>query len=114
MTVPQHKWLWSYADEYALHKRRYTKSDMECKAGKAGFKVEFLTSFVSLLLPLMLISRRRKMTKQSFDPIAEFKIGKSQNNLLEKIMDMERFFIKKGVPLPLGGSLLLVAKKTRR
>ena len=57
ITVPQHHWLWSQVDEYAHHVRRYTSKELKNKVEAAGFKVVKMTSFVSLLLPLMLISR---------------------------------------------------------
>ena len=48
LTVPQHMWLWSAADEYACHCRRYTRSQMEKYLRNAGFQIEHTTSFISL------------------------------------------------------------------
>lgn len=60
LTVPQHPWLWSQADDYAHHVRRYRAQDLKTRVERAGFKVVRMTSFVSLLLPLMLISRMQQ------------------------------------------------------
>lgn len=112
LTVPQHKFLWSHADEHAYHVRRYAAHDLVTKLTAAGFKVERVTSFVSLLLPLMMASRsRRPATGEEYDPLAELRIGGLSNALLEKVMDIERLAIRAGLNFPAGGSLLLVARK---
>lgn len=122
LTVPQHPFLWSVTDEYACHKRRYTRQDLLKKVEEAGFTVVRSGSFVSLLLPLMAISRvfqwKRSCNKKedsivdSHAPIDEgFKINPYLNRTLGLIMDFERFAIKKKAIFPAGGSLFLVGKK---
>lgn len=112
ITVPQHPFMWSITDEYACHVRRYTAEELRRKVERAGFKVERMTSFVSLLLPLMLISRLRSRTqKEKFDPGGELKVNPVLNKSLECILSFERLFIKAGVSFPFGGSLLLVGRK---
>jgi SAM-dependent methyltransferase len=110
LTVPQHPWLWSAADEAARHVRRYTAAELREKVTAAGFRVERLTSFVSLLLPLMLASRRAR-PKGGGDPYAELRIGGFANALLSAVMDLERGLIRLGVSFPAGGSLLLAARR---
>lgn len=112
LTVPQHPWLWSQADTYAHHVRRYVNQDLIVKLKQAGFKVAKVTSFVSLLLPLMLISRlNSRSPSPNYDPISELKISGPLNYVLEKVLDVERWFIKLGFSFPLGGSLLVIAYK---
>jgi hypothetical protein len=70
------------------------------------------TSFVSLLLPLMLVARlKQRPANREFDPAAEFRLSALANYLLERTMNIERTMIRLGVAFPAGGSLLLVAKK---
>ena len=57
LTVPQHPWLWSRTDDFAHHKRRYVRKELLDKVTRAGLRVDYVTSFVALLLPLMLVSR---------------------------------------------------------
>jgi SAM-dependent methyltransferase len=110
LTVPQHPWLWSYVDEYSCHVRRYTAPGMRALLGMSGFKVLGMTSFVSLLLPLMALSRARKgQDPERFDPSDEFRINPTLNRILGLTMDVERWIIKAGVALPIGGSLLVYA-----
>jgi SAM-dependent methyltransferase len=111
ITVPQHPWLWSQHDVYAKHKRRYTSANLISKLQKIGFNITRATSFVCLLLPLMVISRFLSRSSKNYDPTREFKISPLLNFCLEKILDFERLLIKRGVCFPMGGSLLVVAHK---
>ena len=61
----------------------------------------------------MLISRlNNRSQSQNYDSMSELKISGTLNYLLEKVLDMERWFIKLGFSFPLGGSLLVIASKT--
>lgn len=112
ITVPQHPWLWSQADEYAHHVRRYTQRELRLKLKQAGFQIIKVTSFVSLILPLMLLSRSiSRSNPQNYDPLHELKISGFLNFLLEKILDIERLLVRWGCSLPIGGSLLAIAYK---
>jgi len=111
-TVPQHPFMWSVTDEYACHVRRYTAKEFRTKVERAGFQVEKMTSFVSLLFPLMLMSRfLGKIQKDKFDPSGELKVNPVLNKSFECILSFERLLIKAGVSFPFGGSLLLVGRK---
>lgn len=112
LTVPQHPFLWSQTDDYAHHVRRYTAKELKTKVENAGFEVQKMTSFVSLLLPLMIASRLRKRPSASdSDQMPELKVNKLLNVLLEKFLDFERWMIRLGLTFPMGGSLLVVARK---
>ncbi|MBX3650322.1 MAG: methyltransferase domain-containing protein [Burkholderiales bacterium] len=111
LTVPQHPFLWSEYDVRAHHVRRYTRSELRQKLGRAGFSVVRMTSFVSVLLPLMMLSRMaRRAAAADYDPLAELRIGRVANAVLERALDAERLLIRAGLPLPCGGSLLAVAR----
>lgn len=130
MTVPQHPWLWSGADIHAEHVRRYTAKELAEKLTSARFRVVYMTSFVSLLLPLMaiqrlvpsLLSRIRSCfleqtefcAKQStifYEEDNEFRINKLMNSVLLVVQKFELLLIRFGLRFPLGGSLLVVAQK---
>ena len=110
VTVPQHRWLWSKADEYACHRRRYTRLELLDKVTQFDLSIEYVTSFVSLLLPLMWL-RRLNINITNYDPMDEFRIPSLLNKLLEKIMFFELCLLKIGIRFPFGGSLLLLARK---
>jgi len=110
LTVPQHPWLWSAADDYAHHVRRYTAQELRRKVLYAGFRIEYCTSFVSLLLPLMAL-QRLSSRNQSYNPDDEFKISPLLNTVLYLVMQLEFVLLRLGLRFPAGGSLLLVARK---
>ena len=112
ITVPHHPFLWSASDDFARHTRRYKTSELSSKVTKAGFEVLRITSFVSFVLPLLVASRyKQRLSRQEFDPTAEFNINSSVNTALEKMLDAERKLIQAGVSFPAGGSLLLVGRR---
>ena len=113
ITVPQHRFLWSAQDDHARHKRRYSRHELVTRVQAAGFQVVWATSFVSLLLPVMAAVRLRKRTAQGepFDPSAEFRISPAVNRVLAVVLGAEQGLIRRGVRMPAGGSLLLVARR---
>jgi len=111
ITVPQHRWLWSAADEHACHVRRYTRSELVEKVSRAGLRTDYVTSFVTFLVPLMWLARR-SASKGNYDPMSEFRIPRWLNHGLETVMSIELALLKLGLRFPLGGSLLLVARKS--
>jgi SAM-dependent methyltransferase len=110
LTVPQHPWLWSSADDYAHHVRRYTYLELRRKVLCAGFRIEYCTSFVSLLLPLMALQRLGSRDR-NYNPDDEFKISPLLNTTLFLVMQLEITLLRLGLRFPLGGSLLLLARK---
>lgn len=112
ITVPHHPFLWSASDDFARHVRRYKTRELRDKVKRAGFDVLRITSFVSLLLPLLVLSRfKQRFDSKEFDPSSEFNISSLVNNTLERMLDGERTMIRAGVSFPAGGSLLLVARR---
>ncbi|HTJ55923.1 MAG TPA: hypothetical protein VL380_11005 [Nitrosospira sp.] len=75
--------------------------------------MEWATSFVALLLPLMVISRLSKRKPvENFDAARELRISGGLNWALERVLDLERMIIRKGISFPWGGSRLLIARKS--
>ena len=111
ITVPQHQWLWSSVDEAACHVRRYSAKELVKKVEAAGFEIVRSTSFVSLLLPMMVAARFVSRNKPAADASAELSINKHLNWLFRKIMAVEFHLIKLGVNFTFGGSRLLIARK---
>jgi SAM-dependent methyltransferase len=110
LTVPQHPWLWSAADDYAHHIRRYTYLELRRKILRARFKIEFCTSFVSLLLPIMAFQRLSSKNK-GYSLNDELKVNYLTNLFLYLVMQVELILLKLGIRFSLGGSLLLLARK---
>lgn len=113
ITVPQHRWLWSVVDEYACHVRRYPANELHQKVCSTGFEIIRSTSFVTILLPAMYLSRLLKRNKMdvSIDAMAELRINPILNKVFEWLLNFELALIRMGIILPMGGSRLLVARK---
>lgn len=110
LTVPQHPFLWSATDVLAGHVRRYRRRDLARKVEEAGFTVAEATSFLSFLLPLLIASRlanRLPGTKRA----AETRLPRLLERFLASVCAVEGRLLDGGVGLPLGGSLLVVARR---
>jgi SAM-dependent methyltransferase len=111
-TVPQHPWLWSALDEVAGHHRRYTRAELVAKLERAGFADIQTTSFVTLLLPGMVVSRwRHPAGSGEFDLEDSLRLPRLLDRICESAMSVERRLIEAGLSFPVGGSLLAVARK---
>jgi SAM-dependent methyltransferase len=107
ITVPQHMFMWSEADDKACHVRRYTQKELKSKLTSAGFDVIYMTGFVSLLFPAMFLSRKLPHKEKS----AELQLPKALNKALSLIMKIEFQLLKAGIRFPFGGSIIAVAQK---
>ena len=108
LTVPQHPWLWTAADDAVHHKRRYTRSELAMKLRNAGFEVLRMTSFNSLLMPIMYVSRRLARDGASE---REWRLNPAVNWVLDVVSKFENAVVNLGINLPVGGSLFVAARK---
>ena len=113
LLVPQHPGLWSEADRFARHRRRYTRADLLGKVERAGFERVVVSSWVTALLPAMLAARLvGRLRPRAYDPVRELTPG-PLNGVFERLLDAETALIGRGLDLPAGGSLLVVARRPR-
>lgn len=114
LSVPQHMFLWSKYDEVGCHFRRYSAAEIESKLKTAGFSILVSTSFNSLLLPLMILSRamKKKVGRGQVDVLEELRLSPALNIMLSAILRIEYLMIRLGVKFPFGGSRIIVAQKT--
>ena len=115
LTVPQHKWLWSMQDVKSFHKRRYSRRELKERMSSCGFNVVHLSSFISFLLPMMIISRLYaqlfSIDRRKYDPMRELRIHPAISRILNIICIAEENVIKRGICLSAGGSMLCVGKR---
>jgi SAM-dependent methyltransferase len=110
LSVPQHPFLWSRADEVSFHKRRYRPGELESKCRKAGLEVIRSTSFVTSLLPLMLLQRLVRTRRESYNADAELALPRGLDKALEFVLELERKALLAGLSPPLGGSRFVAAR----
>lgn len=111
LTVPQHPFLWSQSDEAAFHKRRYRIGELSQKVRRAGFEILRDTSFVSMLLPILMLQRLSQGKRGNYNPNAEFSLPGWLDRVLEVPMEVDRLLIRLGLSLPAGGSCLVLARR---
>jgi len=120
VTVPQHHWLWSPADDHARHKRRYSRTELTAKLQRNGFRIRSCSSFVFTLLPLMYLSRalrRRNARRQrpvSSGDYDELALPRIVDASMGALMAVDELLIAAGISLPVGGSLLMIAERMDR
>ncbi|MES3032386.1 MAG: class I SAM-dependent methyltransferase [Gemmatimonadota bacterium] len=107
LTVPANPWLWGPHDVQCQHFRRYTAATLRDHLTSAGFVVEYLSYFNSLLLPLA-IAQRIKERVAGYD--LEAMPGGGMNGLLHRIWRIERRWIPTRVA-PFGLSLIAIARR---
>jgi SAM-dependent methyltransferase len=108
VTVPAYAWLWSRHDELLGHRRRYTAGSLRAAAVAAGFAVERLTYFNTLLAPPIMAVRlaRTALGRPGHD------LGRPAplvNRLLARSFAAEARLLRL-VSLPFGISVLLIAR----
>jgi SAM-dependent methyltransferase len=112
VTVPAYQSLWSLHDEANHHYRRYGRATLRAAAIGAGWSVERMTSFNSVLLPpaaaVRLLQRyRARPANGSYNP--ELNLGAAWlNDVLERPLRLEARWLARGRTLPMGLSLLAV------
>jgi SAM-dependent methyltransferase len=116
LTVPAHRALWSYADEYGGHYRRYSPRQLRDLLEATGFRVEYLTQFMMLLYPFLWLGRRwngrgrdQSLRQRKEQSDRELRPHPFVNALLYRLLSWERWWLRRRLRLPLGTSLLAVA-----
>jgi 2-polyprenyl-3-methyl-5-hydroxy-6-metoxy-1,4-benzoquinol methylase len=112
VTVPALSWLWSDHDVVLQHKRRYVKAELRSLLEAAGFHVERLSYYTSLLLPLVAASRVKLRPRPVGAPLTyDVKVPKEPvNRALGAVMGLERALLRRG-DLPIGSALFAVASR---
>jgi SAM-dependent methyltransferase len=111
LTVPSHPFLWSGFDEAAGHRRRYTRSELECRLLRAGFSVDYLTHFMAPVLPLVWLKRRVAEPCMPANP-TDLAVIPFVNGLLERLLALEIPLILSRRQIPFGSSILAIASRS--
>lgn len=118
ITVPASMELWSRMDEFSGHKRRYSKKNLNILLQKAGYRVEFINYFNSILfIPLLLFRRfhdiKSKIKKGSTQAllVEELRVPPLIINTILKWLCFLEPQLVTITTIPFGASLIAVAKK---
>ncbi len=110
VTVPACMILWSKHDVLNEHKRRYSLTELREKLIIAGYSVERISYFNTLLFPAILLVRMINKIFKREDGSDVALPSPVINFILKNIFSIERWLLRV-VNLPIGVSVLAVAKK---
>jgi SAM-dependent methyltransferase len=114
VTVPAYQALWSVHDEANHHYRRYVRATLRSAAVQAGWRVQRMSSFNSLLLApaaAVRLSQRRRMGRPNAPYTPDLQLGPAWlNGVLERPLRVEARWLARGRTLPAGLSLLAVLR----
>jgi SAM-dependent methyltransferase len=112
ITVPAYGFLWSEHDEALHHRRRYAASELRNKLTNAGFDVERITYYITLLFfPILFMRFVQSVTKTSIHAKTSHVILPAWlNSLLVWILGFERFLLR-WINFPFGVSIVCLARK---
>ncbi|MDP9423487.1 MAG: class I SAM-dependent methyltransferase [Pseudomonadota bacterium] len=111
LTVPINPWMWSAHDVAHHHHRRYRKHEIRALAEGAGFEIELLSPFNSLLFPpIAAVRLAGKLTGK--DDSDDAMPSAPVNAILDTVFGLERSLIGR-VPMPFGVSLVAVLRRPR-
>jgi len=108
VTVPAYAWLWSRHDELLGHRRRYTAGSLRAVVEAAGFAVDRVTYFNTLLAPPIMATRivRAALRRSRHDLERPAPLV---NRLLARAFGAEATLLR-FASLPFGISILLIAR----
>ena len=110
ITVPAYMFLWSRFDELNEHKRRYTLGELKAKIIEAGYNIEKISYYNTLLFPVVFAVR---MLNNIFKRDGSSDVDMPAlplNFLLKKIFGFEKYLLRY-LNLPLGVSIIAIVKK---
>jgi len=112
-TAPAFQRLWSEHDENLMHKRRYDRQGLEGVLRAAGFSIEYSSYFnFWLFLPILAMRFFCRLLRMNRSASLESTLpAKPINTLLYALLSSEKRFVRLGVRLPFGVSLICVARK---
>jgi 2-polyprenyl-3-methyl-5-hydroxy-6-metoxy-1,4-benzoquinol methylase len=111
LTVPAFNFMWTSFDEVNDHKRRYSKGELRRKLIEAGFVIESISYYNSLLFPIAFVGRMYSKlfgTQSTSDVVPPMPIV---NWIFSKIFGLERAYLR-NFGFPVGLSLIAVARRS--
>lgn len=110
ITVPAYMFLWTEFDDINEHKRRYTRGELDEKLRQAGFSVEKISYFNTILFPVVFLVRAlNRLFNRS--GAADLTVpNRFVNGALTGLFGLERWLLRY-LSFPFGVSILAVARR---
>jgi SAM-dependent methyltransferase len=108
LNLPAYRWMMSRHDAAVYNARRYTRGTVVALLRAAGFRPLFAGYWNTVLFPLMAITRKMLPGGGRSDVRPQPAIVEA---ICRAATGFERVFLRAGIVLPFGGSVLAVAAK---
>lgn len=111
-TVPAYPSLWSLHDKANHHYRRYSRRSLQSVLASAGWNLQRITAFNSILLApaaVVRLAQRGREPDSDYSPELE-RVSPWLNGLLERPLQVEARWLARGGTLPAGLSLMALMK----
>jgi SAM-dependent methyltransferase len=114
-SVPAYRMLWGVQDEISNHHRRYRRGELGRRTLDAGFAIERLTYFNTLLFPPIAAIRLLRRWLPLPEPRSDFEMTKPGvgNTVLSRLFALEAPLLER-IDLPFGVSILALARRDGR
>jgi ubiquinone/menaquinone biosynthesis C-methylase UbiE len=110
LNLPAYRWMLSRHDAAVSNARRYTATGLRRLLEAAGFRLEYLSYWNTMLFPLMVITR--KLLPADLGVVSDVKLySRTVDTLCRAAMACETALMRQYVRFPFGGSILAVAGK---
>lgn len=118
LSGPAYQFLYTHQDKMVAHQRRYTVGDVMRKFRDAGFEIEKASYINFFLFPLIFVALMIKKVRERISPPkpgetrfnTEVRMPGFVNALFTAIFSAERFILR-GLSMPFGHSLIVLARK---
>jgi SAM-dependent methyltransferase len=110
MNLPAFEWLRSAHDARVHNARRFTSGDAVGLLKAAGFTAIAARYWNSLLLPLMVV-QRKVLQRRADAPSDVGDFPPWLDASLHGVTEIERWLAARGLPMPAGGSILMLATR---
>jgi len=108
LNLAAYRWMLSYHDQAVGQVRRFTRAEAVVLLRRHGFRPIFASYWNTVLFPLMVIRRKFLPAPEASD-VAPF--HPVANGVFKACVGAESRLLKAGIPLPFGGSVLLLAER---
>jgi hypothetical protein len=108
LNLAAYPWMLSYHDRAVGQVRRFTRAEAVALLRRHGFRPIFASYWNTVLFPLMVIRRKLLPAPEASD-VAPF--HPVTNGVFKACVGVESRLLKTGIPLPFGGSVLLLAER---
>ena len=109
LNLPAYQWLLSYHDQRVNNVQRFTRGGLLRLLAAAGFRPVFATYWNTLLFPVMVLRRLTQQADQTESDVHAY--PPAVEAICRALLRGERAVLSTGLRLPVGGSVLVAARR---